>query len=99
MSRRLSLTLLVLWPAAAALISFWMNAGFVWGMGLFLFVPAAFLTYIYPRATRRSALFAAIFCLPTAIITDYIMEATNAWHPIGSLFGDMRLVKYDVQGM
>lgn len=91
--KKLDLVLILIWPIAAALISFAIEAGLVTSMLLFLGVPAVYLSFKCPQYIRKVALFSLILSIPTAIIADHIMQQTGGWLTY-SVFGSFRLFDY-----
>lgn len=88
------LLLLFIWPIAASLISFLIEANTFTSIILFLGIPSMYLSFISKRWVAKIAVFSIILGIPTAIIVDYIMEKTHGWFLPSSVFGTFRLFNY-----
>lgn len=84
----------MLWPIAAAVLSFAFQAGMFASMLLFLAAPVIYLSYRYPQFIKKIALFSFVTSIPISIVTDYVMAKTDSWLLPHSVFGSLRLFNY-----
>jgi len=90
------LTLILLWPIAASLLSFLINANTLVSTLLFFGLPSAYLSWRKPAFIKKVAIFSLILSIPVAIFFDYIMEVTGGWYLPHSVFDPYRLFGFVV---
>lgn len=76
---RYHLAALILYPIFASLISFLLEADFLVSLIIFYLVPGIYLSFIYPKAIKKAALFSLIFGAPIYAIIDYLAIKSGAW--------------------
>ncbi len=91
MKKKILLSLLVLWPIAASVISFAIKADFFVSTILFLGLSSILLSVFNKSSIGKLLIFSLVFGIPVACVVDYIMEAAGGWYVPYSIFDSFRL--------
>jgi hypothetical protein len=73
------LILILLWPIAATIISFAVNANFIESQLLFFGIPLLYLAMRDMARVPKAALFAAAFSVPLVAVFGYLFEYTRTY--------------------
>ncbi|OGY89760.1 MAG: hypothetical protein A2927_03360 [Candidatus Komeilibacteria bacterium RIFCSPLOWO2_01_FULL_45_10] len=85
-NKKIDLAILILFPVIIAVMAAILKTNFLISTLLFFGLPSAWLIFRYPRATKKSFLFAILFTLPLVAIVDYIMVVSRGWLIVSSIF-------------
>ncbi len=83
--------ILLLWPIAAALLSFAFSANTLVSTLFFFGIPALYLSFRNPHCIRMAGIFALLFGIPAVIVLDYVMEITQGWYIPHSVLDPYRI--------
>lgn len=85
-NRAMHITLLMLYPIIASLLSFQFHLNTLWAVGLFLVVPSIHLSFLKPKIIKKALLFA----LPTTILLfapiGHIASRSGQWFSFETVF-------------
>ena len=71
--------LILIWPIAAAILSFLFNANYFVSTIIFFGLPAIYLSFKNKNLIKKSALFSVILGIPLVIVVGYIASLTGTW--------------------